>query len=407
MNRQLNGFFDPKRVGWVLLVTLGFILSLLLRLPGGAVAQTPNSSPTEIRGVWLTNIDSEVLFSASHLSEALKTLDRLNFNTVYPTVWNWGYTLYPSAVAQQVIGRSLDPTPGLQRRDMLKEAVDQGHRLGMAVIPWFEFGFMAPADSELARRHPDWITAKRDGSQIIREGKHPRVWLNPFHPEVQKFIIDLISEIVTNYDVDGIQLDDHFGLPAELGYDAYTVQLYQLENQGKRPPDNPQDPAWTRWRANKITEVMGKVFTEVKTRKPSVLIALSPNSQQFSYTYYLQDWFDWERRGYVEELLLQVYRDDVNAFITELNRPEVKLALNHVPVGVGVLTGLKNRPVPMTQIQQQVETIRQQKMAGVSFFFYETLWNNGSESVGDRQSAFQSMFPKPALRPNLLQCWSR
>jgi len=24
----------------------------------------------------------------------------------------------------------------------------------MGVIPWFEFGFMAPADSDLAKRHP-------------------------------------------------------------------------------------------------------------------------------------------------------------------------------------------------------------------------------------------------------------
>jgi len=33
----------------------------------------------------------------------------------------------------------------------------------MGVIPWFEFGFMAPADSDLAKRHPDWLTSRRDG----------------------------------------------------------------------------------------------------------------------------------------------------------------------------------------------------------------------------------------------------
>ncbi|EFA74365.1 hypothetical protein CRD_00101 [Raphidiopsis brookii D9] len=69
---------------------------------------------SESRGVWLTNIDSDVLFARERLKRSLKTLGKLNFNTVYPTVWNWGYTLYPSQIASRVIGKSLDPTPGLK-----------------------------------------------------------------------------------------------------------------------------------------------------------------------------------------------------------------------------------------------------------------------------------------------------
>ena len=191
----------------------------------------------EVRGVWLTNIDSDVLFSTEKTTNAIATLAELNFNTLYPTVWNWGYTLYPSAVAKQVIGRELDPTEGLQGRDVLQEIIAQGHQKGMAVLPWFEFGFMAPADSELAKLHPEWLTQRADGSTMWLEGKmHERVWLNPLHPEVQKLIADLIVEIISNYDVEGIQLDDHFGYPSELGYDDYTVTLYQQEHNGKSPP---------------------------------------------------------------------------------------------------------------------------------------------------------------------------
>ena len=40
-------------------------------------------------------------------------------------------------------------------------------------------------------------------------------YLNPCHPEVQTFLTDLIVEVVQAYPVDGIQLDDHFGLPLE------------------------------------------------------------------------------------------------------------------------------------------------------------------------------------------------
>lgn len=290
---------------------------------------------------------------------------------------------------------------------MLKEIVEQGHALGMTVIPWFEFGFMAPADSRLADRHPEWLTSRSDGSQIVKEGKHDRVWLNPFHPEVQEFIVDLIAEIVTNYDIDGIQLDDHFGLPVQLGYDPYTVQLYQMEHTGQRPPDNPGDPEWIRWRADKITGVMARVFAAVKARKPHVIMALSPNPQAFAYRNYLQDWFNWERRGFVEELIVQVYRNDLPRFIQELKRPEVQIAITHIPVAVGILTGLKNRPVSTAQIQQQVQAMRSRGLAGVSFFFYETLWNLTPEKPSVRQAAFKDLFPKPSVRPSLLHCWNR
>ncbi|MBC6473325.1 MAG: family 10 glycosylhydrolase [Hormoscilla sp. GM102CHS1] len=408
-----------KRPLWfVVLLSLSVMLSLLIAalcsLGSASSAPGEHRTPgqlatpaTELRGVWLTNIDSDVLFSRAKLADALQKLDRLNFNTVYPTVWNWGYTLYPSSVAENAIGRAVDPEPGLRGRDMLEEIVEQGHALGMSVIPWFEFGFMAPADSDLAARHPEWIASRSDGSQIVKEGKHDRVWLNPFHPEVQEFIVDLIAEIVTNYDIDGIQLDDHFGLPVQLGYDPYTVQLYQMEHQGQSPPDNPVDPEWIRWRANKITGVMAQVFAAVKGQKPHAIVALSPNPQAFAYRNYLQDWFNWERRGFVEELILQVYRNDLDRFILELKRPEVQIAINHIPVAVGILTGLKNRPVRTELLQQQVQAMRSQGLAGVSFFFYETLWNLTLEKPAERQAAFRDMFPKPAARPSLLHCWRR
>ncbi|MBE9191011.1 glycoside hydrolase family 10 protein [Gloeocapsopsis crepidinum LEGE 06123] len=365
------------------------------------IASTRTHSAAELRGVWLTNIDSDVLFESDRLKNAIERLHQLNFNTIYPTVWNWGYTLYPSRVAQRVIGRSLDPTPGLQRRDVLNEIVQQAHQKGMAAIPWFEFGFMAPADSFLAQRHPQWLTSRRDGSRNWQEGTHERVWLNPFRPDVQQFISDLIVEIVGNYDVDGIQFDDHFGLPSEFGYDAYTVALYQKEHQGQSPPSDPQDAEWVRWRADKITNYMQRVFHTIKARKQKCLISVSPNPQRVSYDLFLADWEKWERKGFIEELILQVYRNDINVFISELQYPEVVAAQRHIPVSVGILSGLKNRHVPIKQVQEQVAQVRRRKFAGVSFFFYETLWNLSQEKSSDRQSVFQRLFSAATPRPNI------
>jgi uncharacterized lipoprotein YddW (UPF0748 family) len=377
--------------------------------------QMPNNAKAELRGVWLTNIDSDVLFSTQSVTNAIQRLAQLNFNTVYPTVWNWGYTLYPSKVAERVTGRavrlvtpldaSLKPDLGTQGRDMLKEMIQQGHQKGMRVIPWFEFGLMAPADSELAKRHPDWLTNRRDGSKIKKDDPnnpiHDRVLLNPFKPEVQQFIKDLVVEVVSNYDVDGIQLDDHFGLPSDFGYDDFTVQLYKKEHQGKTPPSDPQDAEWVRWRANKITDFLSQLFRAIKDRKQNVIVSVSPNPQRDSYKFFLADWANWERRGLVEELIVQIYRDNFNTFISELEQPEVKAARSHIPVGIGILSGLKNKLVPLSQIQQQVDAVRSRGFAGVSFFFYETLWNSTAEPSAQRQSAFQGLFPMPAKSPEL------
>jgi uncharacterized lipoprotein YddW (UPF0748 family) len=363
----------------------------------------PRAQPIrqEIRGVWLTNIDSEVLFKADRVRSVIQELSQHHLNTLYPTVWNWGYTLYPSRVMQQTIGLALDPRPaGLQGRDVLKELVTEGHRHGLAVIPWFEFGLMAPADSELLARHPDWFTQHQNGSRVWLEGADPRVWLNPFKPEAQQFLLALIREIVANYDVDGIQFDDHLGLPVEFGYDNFTIALYKQEHNNQPPPTDGTDPDWMRWRADKITAFMTQIFQTIKATKP-VLVALSPNPQDFAYSQFLQDWHRWEHQGLIEELIVQLYRYDISKFRADLTDPTLVMARDHIPTGIGILTGLKGKQVPMTQIQQQVQAVRDRGYAGVSFFFYETLWNLVAEPAEQRQAAFKTLLTPPVPRQQL------
>ncbi len=396
------------RPSWIIFL---FIFALIIVMAGSGLSY-PTSAQTsdckasrELRGVWLTNIDSEVLFSPENTTNGIATLAELNFNTLYPTVWNWGYTLYPSSVAEQAIGTALDPTPGLQGRDVLQEIIQQGHQQGMTVIPWFEFGFMAPADSTLATKHPEWLTARQDGTTIWWEGKvHQRVWLNPLHPEVQKLITDLVVELVSKYDIEGIQFDDHFGYPSELGYDDYTVALYKQEHQGQSPPTNHKDKDWVRWRADKITAYMENLFRAIKQANPQAIVSLSPNPQNFSLNSFLLDWKTWERKGLIEELVLQVYRSQYNSFLREITQPEVIEAKNHIPVSIGVLSGLKGRPVMFGRIRQQVNGLREKGFAGVSFFFYESLWNLAIESPKQRKTAWKSLFPDSAKYPHISDC---
>ncbi|AFZ12156.1 protein of unknown function DUF187 [Crinalium epipsammum PCC 9333] len=394
---RYNGKFKNNFV-WL----CALLLAIAVIIPTSSSAQTNLNNTSELRGVWLTNVDSDVLFSRAKLTAAVQKLQQLNFNTVYPTVWNDGYTLYPSIVAERTLGRSLHPEPGLQGRDMLKEIVKQGHQKGLSVIPWFEFGFMAPADSQLAKSHPDWLTNRKDGTKIWKEGQNERVWLNPFHPEVQQFMLDLVSEVINNYDIDGIQFDDHFALPIAMGYDAYTVGMYEKELPGLTPDANPQETFWVRWRADKLNDFMTRLHQVVKARKPNCIISIATNPLHFSLPAYLQDWFSWERRNQVDELILQVYRNDLPRFIKELEREEVKLAQSHIPVSIGILAGLKGRSVPSQQIETQVQVVRNHKLAGVSFFFYESLWNWAKETPAQRESALKEIFPTSVQRPRII-----
>ncbi|MGB5973124.1 MAG: family 10 glycosylhydrolase [Nodosilinea sp.] len=446
-----------------------------------AAAQIPAvASPArETRGVWLTNVDSQVLFSTEALETAVDRLADLNFNTIYPVVWNYGHTLYPSATAQRELGVSQHlygdlraPGPASESdRDMLQEAVDFGHARGMAVVPWFEFGFMAPASYELYRRHPDWFTQRLDPTpfspnrtrrpadapklatsqnslkakdsahlptvldvpkttDLMRE-KHradqwvaqddvpldpaladdpgiwmegnviPRRWMNPFHPQVQKFQLELINDLVSNYEVDGFQFDDHLGLPVDFGYDPFTINLYRAEHGGRVPPSNPEDAEWVAWRADKISDFLAEVYKLVKARRPNAVVSISPNPYPFAYANYLQDWPEWVNRGIVDELVIQVYRSDQNRFMWEMNKPSIRAARRKIPVSLGILSGLRARPVKMEFITDQTAAVRDRAYSGMSFFFYESLWiSPPPETADQRVDQLREVFATPASRPS-------
>lgn len=406
----MNALLKPKRKRWILLCWAAFLAVMMLGGPAAAfsppvvpwgvnpweTAPTPQSSQS-IRGVWLTTNDITMLRDSSRVQNAMAELSQLNFNTVYPVVWNSGYALYPSAVAQQAgipyIHR------GAAGQDILADVINQAHRQGLLAIPWFEFGFMAPPLSELTLTHPDWLTQRQDGSQTSISAAGEVVWLNPFKPEVQQFITSLIAEIATRYDIDGIQFDDHTALPSDFGYDPYTLALYEQETE-QPAPSNPRDPAWMRWRADKITDFVAQLNQTVKQYRPNAIISVSPNPYDTAYNSFLQDWVGWINRGLVDELLVQVYRWDMDSFTDQILRPEIQTAQTQIPVGIGILTGLRNRPMPMSMIQAKVQRATAQGL-GVAFFYYESLWYDAPEPIAERQARFRDLFSVPASRFSL------
>ncbi len=403
----------PRRIPALLLLA-GWLLALLLHLPGAVRAQpapgpappagtatagppqpTPAAERPELRGVWLTANDMPTLRDRERMRETVAQLAELNFNTLYAVVWNGGHAYYPSPVSE---GRGLQSFSyrGLQGQDILAELSEEAHRRGLLLIPWFEFGFMAPPDGDLARRHPDWLTRRQDGGRTSISAAGEVGWLNPFRPEVQQLITDLVLEVVGSYDVDGIQFDDHMSLPREFGYDPFTVALYTRET-GKPPPANPADAAWTRWRADRITAFIAQLRQAVQARRPGAIVSVSPNYYDFAYKLQLQDWLTWVRRGLVDELLIQIYRPDLESFLPQLIRPEVQESQRRIPTGIGIMGGQRTRPAPMALIQAQVQAARERQL-GLAFFYLESLWALSSEPREVRLAALAQLFPTPARR---------
>ena len=278
------------------------------------------ASSQELRGVWFTANDMPVLRDRGRMQAVVNQLAALGFNRLYVVVWNSGFTYYPSQVSQQ---RQLQDFTlrGLQGQDFLGEFISAGRSRGIRVIPWFEFGFMTPPDSTLAKRHRAWLTEKRDGGLTSTSAAGEVVWLNPFRPEVQQLITDLVLEVVRQYDAEGIQFDDHMSLPRDFGYDSFTTALYRKQT-GRKPPANPDDPAWVKWRADRITSFMAQLARAVRKARPGALISISPNYYDFAYKLQLQDWRSWVQQGIADELLVQIYRPELDSYLPHLTRPE-------------------------------------------------------------------------------------
>lgn len=356
---------------------------LLLGLWGHpALAQAPATPPLAPRqGIWLTNIDSNVLYDPAALPTALTELSQDGFTTLYPTVWNGGYTLWPSAIATQRLGQSQDPK--LQNRDLLAELIPVARRQGQQVVAWFEFGLMAPADAPWLRRRSDWLLQDRRGNVIWLDGQERRVWLNPLHPGVQQLIGDLLVELARRYDLDGIQLDDHFGYPVLFGYDPLTLARWRTDTGAATdaPPPLAIDPAWIRWRADRITQWLGQLRRQLAAVRPGLRLSVSPNPQGFSYNQFLADWRTWVEQGLVDDLVLQVYRRDLDSFQRELQQPELLQARQRIPVSIGLLAGLRNQPMPNPLLSSQWQLAQQQGYSGVSLFFYESWRERRAEGL--------------------------
>ena len=134
------------------------------------------------------------------------------------------------------------------------------------------------------------------------------------NPEPQKFLLDLIKEVVVNYEIDGIQGDDRLpAMPSEGGYDDFTKKLY-FDDFGNELPLNSKDENWLKWRADKLSEFGKTVYNSVKKIDPDVTVSWAPSIYPWALREYLQDWPKWLKEGYADFIIPQFYRRNIEDY---------------------------------------------------------------------------------------------
>ncbi len=327
-----------------------------------------------IRGTWITNVASGALSSKDSIEKAVDQCKQNGLNTIFVVVWNMGGTLHPSTVTEKYIGIAQDER--YVGRDPLKEIIEAGHKAGIKVHAWFEFGFSytyKDSNSIWLAKYPAWAGRNNQGDLLQKNGFF---WWSSMNPDVQNFIKELVNEVVQHYDIDGVQGDDRLpAMPGEGGYDDYTLKLYAKEHNGAAPPQNAKDTGWIQWKADQLSAFGKSLYESVKKIKPRCIVSWAPSIYPWSKEQYLQDWPAWLKGGYADYIIPQLYRYKADAYENILKELDTQVPANMKhKVFPGILTSLGDGYQATRQVMDEmIKLNRKYGFKGEVFFYFETL----------------------------------
>ena len=294
---------------------LSVILVLAMLIPAAYAAQPAQDG---MRGVWVSsvaNIDypSQQGLSADQLkSEAdtiLNNIAAMGLNTVFLQVRPSADALYQSALfpwSRYVSGTAGQAPDG--DFDVLAYWVEGAHSRGLQLHAWLNpYRITRDGKEELdslpetspAKQHPEWV--------VEYEGNY---YFNPGLPAVQQLVVDGAAEIVRNYDVDGIHLDDYF-YPGTDFNDATAYARYgdDFDDIGD-------------WRRDNVNTLIASLDETVHAINPELSFGVSPagiwdnkadnpkgsdTNGRSSYREIYCDSVEWVKRGTVDYICPQLY----------------------------------------------------------------------------------------------------
>lgn len=244
----------------------------------GAMANPP-AAPREFRGMWIAtvwNIDwpsrpgISVEQMQNEMQELIRSARQAGMNAVVIQVRSYSDAIYPSRLdpwSEFVTGQmGRAPAGGF---DPLQFAVDECRRNGLLLHCWvnpFRAGVSTTvrSDFHISRRYPEVV--RRIGT---------RLWADPGEPVARRHALDVVRDLVTRYDIDGIHYDDKgfYPYPAELR-DWGQMSEFPDEESFRRHGRGFRNRG--DWRRNNITTFIQESERAIRGIKPHVMFGVSP-----------------------------------------------------------------------------------------------------------------------------------
>lgn len=207
---------------------------------------------------------------------------------------NYGKVLYRSSLLPYLdFIEGLTPEPLNRQWDYLQTFIDECHNRSMRLSASFS---VMPCGSPYWKRGLCYLDSaydsllcveyRKDGTfGDMRDTRKAAAFLNPARPEVRERALELIMELVRNYDIDGFSLDycrypdaendfsdfSRHAFERHLGHNLenWPADVMSYDGRGNRI-DGPYIRQWWAWRAGIISDFVSQASDSIHAAKPHV-----------------------------------------------------------------------------------------------------------------------------------------
>lgn len=390
------------------------LLICALSYPG--YSQTNDIVPKrEFRGVWVAtvvNIDwpsKPGLSTEAQKNELITILDKHERNGINAIMLQ----IRPTADAFYSKGRELwsryltgkQGSPPFPFYDPLDFAITEAHKRGMELHAWFN-PYRATFDLVSVNTNPQHITRLKPQWFFTYDGKKH---FNPGIPEVRDYIVQVVMDVVKNYDVDGIHFDDYFypyPVPNKPVADSETFRIY-----GKNFSDIKN------WRRYNVDTLIHELSDSIHAAKQYVKFGISPfgiwkniaqdpsGSESAGGSSFLEQYADskkWIQQGWLDYINPQIYWPfgyRLAPFEKMVDWWSTNVYGRHLYIGQGAYRAMENREGwrDRNQIPRQIRYLRNNPLVKGSVFFSSKSLTDNLAGVSD--SLQYNLYRYPALPP--------
>lgn len=213
-------------------------------------------------------------------------------------------------------------------------ATNEAEKYGLKIEAWINPYRVSYKDNfdDLSESNPakQWYTDNPLTDDLIITGSG--IYYNPSSKRAQKIIIDGVREIVKNYNISAIHMDDYFYPTVDEGIDVDLYTNYRNEG-GELSLDD--------WRRENVNTFISGLYSSVKSIKQDVKVVISPAGDiEKNYSMLYADVLKWcSQGGYADIIMPQLYygfKNSSKPFLKMLNLWSEAVKSGNVKLCVGL-----------------------------------------------------------------------